>query len=140
MLKHSSRLWRFLFFDEVRLLELFSALNLIAWAELLLGSPEIFAGGSGAYRAFAGASAIYYGYGFGAVALLQLLSTFMVTRFAYEVRLIAMSFAAGAWSVVAVNFWTSGVSTTANLNYTLLALACAASGAFLGWKNTSFQS
>lgn len=48
--------------------------------------------------------------------------------------------AAGAWTVIAWNFWEAGISTTANLNYTLLAGACAISGAFLAWKSTSYQS
>lgn len=133
-----ARFFRFLFFDEVRLLEVFSALNLLAWAEVLLTAPELLR--DGAYRGFSNVEAVVWAYCFGAIALGQIGAMIIRRWHPLEFRFGAMAFAAGAWSVIAWNFWETGISTTANLNYTLLAGACAISGAFLAWKSTSYQS
>lgn len=130
--------FRFLFFDEVRLLEVFSALNLLAWAEVLLTAPELLR--DGAYRGFSNVEAVVWAYCFGAIALGQIAAMTIRRWHPLEFRFAAMAFAAGAWTVIAWNFWETGISTTANLNYTLLAGACAISGAFLAWKSTSYQS
>lgn len=132
------KLTAYLFRDEVRLFELFSALNLLAWAELFAQTPGILQRDS--YQGFGSLPAHVWVYGFAGIAMAQLASTVLRHRFAIELRFGAMAFAAGAWTVVAVNFWISGVSTTANFNYSLLVCACAISGAFLAWKSTSYQS
>lgn len=133
-----AKFFRFLFFDEVRLLEVFSALNLLAWAEVLLTAPELLR--DGAYRGFSNVEAVVWAYCFGAIALGQIVAMIIRRWHPLEFRFAAMAFAAGAWTVIAWNFWETGISTTANLNYTLLAGACAISGAFLAWKSTSYQS
>jgi len=126
------------FFDEVRLLELFSALNLLAWCKVLLTTPELLE--VGAYRGFSGTEAIVWAYAFGAIGLAQL-GAMLVRRFyPLELRFVALAFAAGAWTIIAWNFRVGDTITTANLNYSLLAGACAISGAFLAWKTSSFQS
>ena len=55
-------------------------------------------------------------------------------RYAHEVRLVGFALASGVWASVTISFIYSGVSTTAELNYSLLALGCMISGAFVGWK------
>lgn len=129
---------QFLLFDEVRLLELYSALNLLAWAQLMLAIPDAFH--SGAYSGFDSMSPGQWAALFSAVAGIQVFATLRMSYWFYELRLLGMALAAGAWTVVAVNFWRAEFATTANWNYTLLALACAISGGFLGWKNTSYHS
>ncbi|KPU84427.1 hypothetical protein JI58_03915 [Marinosulfonomonas sp. PRT-SC04] len=136
--KGSHWLLRFLFFDEVRLLELFSALNLIAWAKVLFGQPDLFQ--NPAYQGFHNLDALVWAYLFGATALLQIGAMLIRCWYSLEIRFVAMAFAAGAWAVIALNFWQSALSTTAELNYAILAVACGLSGAFLGWKTTSYQS
>lgn len=129
---------RFTIHDEVRLLELFSALNLFAWAKFFGANPDILQRDS--YRGFGGESATFWMWCFGLISLIQAASLLNDRWHALEGRFLASALAAGAWTVVAWNFWSTGISTTANLNYSLLALACAISGVWLGWKTTSSQS
>ncbi len=131
------RVAAFVFHDEVRLFEIFSMLNLFAWAKVLLVQPDLLQ--HGAYRGFDAVSAILWAYFFGSVATLHLIAMLNHRRHRMELRFVAMALAAGSWTVIAWNFWAASLSTTANLNYTILALACAVSGAYLAWKSTSSQ-
>lgn len=130
--------FKYVFYDEVRLFELFSAFNLLAWSVILLIQPGIL--NTAVYQSFSELEATVWAYCFGLIALAQIMATLIKCWHPVELRFVAMSFSSGAWTVVAWNFWQSSISTTANLNYTLLALGCAISGAFLGWKTTSYQS
>ncbi|KPN64270.1 hypothetical protein SAMN04488527_101273 [Aliiroseovarius crassostreae] len=131
------RLAAFVFYDEVRLFEIFSMLNLFAWAKVLLLQPELLH--NEAYRGFDAVAAVLWAYFFGGVAMLQIIAMLNRRRYRMELRFVAMALAAGSWSVIAWNFWATSLSTTANLNYTILALACAVSGSYLAWKSTSSQ-
>ena len=128
----------FCFYDEVRLLEVFSVLNLLAWSELLLAAPTLLQGG--AYKGFGHMEAAGWSYCFGGIAFVQIAAMLNRRLYPLEGRFIAMALSSGAWTVIACNFWGTEFSTTANLNYSLLAGACAISGAWLAWKTTSFQS
>lgn len=138
LFRFARRLMRFTFHDEVRLLELFSAANLIAWSKVLLTAPEL--AQHGVYKGFGPSEAVLYAYCFGLISLFQFGAVLARRWRPSELRFAAMAFAAGAWTVIAWNFWQTGLSTPANLNYTFLALTCAVSGAYLGWKTTSYQS
>lgn len=129
---------RFVFHDEVRLLEIFSALNLLAWADLLNFSPEVLT--LEAYRGFDGVNASVWAGLFACVGAWQI--GCMIPAFgARRVhRFIGLAFAAGAWAVITLNFWKGGVATTANFNYFILALGCAVSGAWLAWTTNSYNS
>ncbi|WP_224825610.1 hypothetical protein [Cognatishimia sp. MH4019] len=128
----------FNFRDEVRLVELFSALNLLAWSNFFATTPDILARDS--YAGFGGEEPIFWACCFGIIGAAQVVAMVIRWRHAIEVRFCAFAFAAGAWTVIAWNFWSTGVLTTANLNYSLLAGACAISGSWLAWKTTSYQS
>ena len=124
-----------LFRDKVRLIELFSALNLLAWAKVLHETPLLFARDS--YRTFDSVGQPAWLFIFFVVAVVQLAGVLMYWRHVHEVRFLGFALASGAWSAVAMSFIISGVSTTAELNYSLLAIACMISGAFVGWKKRS---
>ena len=136
--KVCQRAFKYIFYDEVRLFELFSALNLLAWAKVLIVQPGLL--NTEVYRSFSVIEATVWAYCFGVIALAQIAATLIKCWYPVELRFVAMALCSGAWTTVAWNFWQSSISTTANLNYTLLALGCAISGAFLGWKTTSYQS
>lgn len=125
---------RFMLHDEVRIFEVFSAVNLLAWAALLWEHPTILT--RPGYAAFDTAPPSVWAL----VALLAggLQAAAMVLRHAHVARLRfpAMALAAGVWTVIAVHFW-SGPLSTASVNYTLIAVGCAVSGVYLGWKPTS---
>lgn len=126
-------LFAFLFRDQVRLLELFSAVNLIAWAGLMLARPGLVQRDS--YRSFEALDARVWAVVFLGIAIVQLIGLFERLSHTANVRFLGMSLASGAWAVIAANFLNSGVSTTAITNYGMLAVLCALAGVFLGWKS-----
>jgi hypothetical protein len=129
------RLFDFLLYDEARLIEIVSACNLAAWAWAVWYSPSLLQRDS--YIAFQSMPHVGWIVIFGVVAALQWFS--MLSRHPHrrEFRFVAMALAAGCWTAIAANFITNGLSTTANMNYLLLALATAIAGGFLGWKTSS---
>ena len=96
-----TKFFRFLLFDEVRLLEVFSALNLLAWFEVLLTAPELLH--DGAYRGFSNVEAVVWAYCFGTIALGQIVAMIVWRWHPLDLRFAAMAFAAGAWTVIAWN-------------------------------------
>ncbi|PIE13812.1 MAG: hypothetical protein CSA70_03600 [Rhodobacterales bacterium] len=126
----------FILFDEVRLLELFSALSLLAWAKVLLTGPDTLT----LARGFGPIEATVSAYFFGAIVLLQTWTMFDRSRHRLDLRFAAMALSSGAWTVIAWELWRAGMPPTVNLNYSMLAAACAASGIWLGWKSTSYLS
>ncbi|MGR3484051.1 MAG: hypothetical protein ACU0BF_01790 [Paracoccaceae bacterium] len=131
-------LFDLLFHDQFRLVELFSGLNLLAWAKVMLTDPAILARNP-TYAAFLALSPQVWAAIFVAVATLQLTGAASRHRWTGEHRFVAMGCAAGAWSAITAAFVQGGVSTTATLNYGLLALICIVSGVALGWKSSSLQ-
>jgi hypothetical protein len=129
------RIGDFLFADPVRLIELFSALNLLAWARLLVSEPGLLARDS--YAGFASLGGPVWATILAVIAISQIAPMVRSFRQSANLRFVAMAGASGAWLVIASNFLLSGVSTTAEANYLLLALICMASGAYLGWKSRS---
>ena len=128
---------RFMLHDEVRIFEVFSALNLLAWSWALWRYPEILARPS--YEAFQAApSDLWARIALGA-GVLQILAMVLRHRRMARLRFQAMAIAAGVWTVIAIHFW-SGPISTGTINYTLIAIGCAASGVFLGWKPFSTNS
>lgn len=125
---------RFMLHDEVRIFEVFSALNLLAWAWALWRYPEILTQPS--YEAFATAEPPVWAFVALLVGVLQVAALVVAHRYAAHMRFPAMALAAGVWTVIAVHFW-SGPPSTGAINYTLLALGAATSGIYLGWKPTS---
>lgn len=127
------RFFEFIFYDQARPLEVLSAVNLLSWAGVFLANPELLARDS--YRSFEALDARVWAAIFAATAVAQFIG--MIGKFlhAANMRFVGMALASGAWTVVAANFVNSGVSTTANTNYVLLAVLCAMAGAFLGWKS-----
>lgn len=126
--------FRLVFFDEVRLIELFSALNLMAWVILLYETPMLFERDS--YRAFDALSQTTWMVAFALISMCQLSGIFLRWSHAHELRFAGLAMASGAWATVAVSFIVSNVSTTAEANYILLATACMISGAFVGWRKS----
>uniref|UniRef100_UPI004048C4CE hypothetical protein n=1 Tax=Yoonia sp. TaxID=2212373 RepID=UPI004048C4CE len=129
------RFYGFVLYDHVRPVELFSALNLLAWSKVLITDPLVLARDS--YQTFQSLPATVWAAIFSAAALLQMTGIFLRHAHTNEVRFIGMALAAGCWAAITVNFVASDVSTTAPANYALLTLMTAISGGFLGWK-TSF--
>lgn len=125
---------RFMLHDEVRIFEVFSALNLLAWSWALWLYPEILTRPS--YEAFATADPPVWAFVALVAGVLQVAALVMRRRYAAYLRFPAMALAAGVWTVIAVHFW-SGPPSTGAINYTLLALGAATSGIYLGWKPTS---
>lgn len=125
---------RFMLHDEVRIFEVFSAVNLLAWAVLLWEYPAILT--RPGYAGLDTAPPSIWAVVTWIAGLLQLAA--MVLRHAHIARLRfpAMAVAAGVWTVIAIHFW-SGPLSTASVNYTLIAVGCALSGIYLGWKPTS---
>lgn len=138
MRKSCRRAIGFLFYDQVRVLEIYSALNLLAWAAVLGGDPAFF--GHAAYAGFDALAADVWARVFGAAAIVQIAAMLIRWSMQAEARFVAMAFAAGAWSVIAHNFWQAGAATTADMTYGLLAVICAISGVWLAWQTTSYQS
>jgi hypothetical protein len=126
-----TRLLRFTLHDEVRLLELFSAISLFAWSERLLS------GGGFTLPWFSSAT---WAYAFGVIATVQIGAMSLRHFRPDELRLGAMALAAGVWAMVSYGLGEAGGVTSAILNYALLASACVISGVWLAWKSTSFQS
>ena len=126
-------LFQFLFIDQVRLVELFSGLNLLAWASLILGRPEVLQRDS--YVAFSALPASAWVVIFGVSGLFQLCVTFWNSEYRTEMRFFAMFFATSCWALIALSFVASGVGQTATMNYLLLTISCAMSGGFLAWKH-----
>ncbi len=125
---------RFMLHDEVRIFEVFSALNLLAWSWALWWHPAMLSRPS--YEGFQAApSTVWACISFFAGAL-QLAAMVLRHRHIARMRFPAMAIAAGVWTVIAFHFW-SGPPSTATINYTLIAIGCAVSGVFLGWKPTS---
>ncbi len=129
------RVGDFLFADPVRLIELFSALNLMGWAWLLAFEPSLLARDS--YAGFASLGGPAWAALLASIAISQFAPMIRRFRHAANLRFMAMAAAAGAWLVIASNFLLSGVSTTAEANYLLLSLICMVSGAYLGWTSRS---
>jgi len=123
------------FLDNVRLLEIMSALNLIQWARILLTEPHLLERDN--YAGFQNLGAAPWAVLLLTVSALQIVPMLMEFRHAATVRFAAMCFAGGAWLVIALNFIGSGTSTTAEYNYLLLSTLCLISGAYLGWKSSS---
>lgn len=127
-------LLRFMLHDEVRIFEVFSALNLLAWSFALWRYPEILARTS--YQAFHSAPSPVWAVIAFLAGGLQVVAMALRHRRIVRLRFPAMAIAAGVWTVIAIHFW-SGPYSTATINYTLIAIGCAVSGVFLGWKPTS---
>lgn len=125
---------RFMLHDEVRIFEAFSAVNLLAWSWALWRHPGILAGP--AYQAFHSAPPPIWAVVAFTAGALQIAAMVLRHRRVVRLRFPAMAVAAGVWTVIAVHFW-SGPPSTATINYTLIAIGCAVSGVFLGWKPTS---
>ena len=128
------KLFAVIFYDEVRLIELFSALNLLAWVKVLYSTPLLFERDT--YRTFSGLDQTTWMLIFGLISVWQLAGVFLRWSHGHEVRFLGLALASGAWMSVALSFYVSSISTTAHLNYLLLALACMISGAFVGWRQT----
>lgn len=125
-----------LFADHVRLVELFSALNLAAWAWLLLWHPDVLERDT--YVSFRPMGAVIWAAILAAVSLFQLIAILLSRRLRVLLRILAMSAAAGVWFVIGLGFVTSGIVTTADANYLLLSLICMLSGLYLGWTSHLF--
>lgn len=127
------RIAALLFGGPTRLVELYSALNLLAWSRVLVQRPDLLLRDS--YAGFTGLGALPWAGILAVIALAQIIPFLRVFRHGTNLRFAAMAAASGAWMVVAVNFISSGVSTTAEASYLLLSLICMASGAYLGWTS-----
>ncbi|MDO5631119.1 MAG: hypothetical protein Q4G22_04705 [Paracoccus sp. (in: a-proteobacteria)] len=125
---------RFMLHDEVRIFEVFSALNLLAWAWMLWLHPEILARAS--YQGFITAAPPVWAVIAFVIGAMQIAAMVLRHHHVARLRFPAMALAAGIWTVIAVHFW-AGPPSTAAVNYTLIALGAAISGVYLGWKPTS---
>lgn len=130
-----ARVQRFLFWDAVRPVELFSAFNFLAWAHVLMEQPELLLRDS--YAGFYHLGAQAWSILLLCIALGQFVPAAVAFKHAATLRFIAMSCASGAWFMIAISFISSDVSTTAEANYLLLSFICMASGAWLGWTSRS---
>lgn len=120
-------------YDQARPVELLSVLAMSGWAQLLLTSPEIL--NREGYRGFAALNGASWTVIMAAVAAIQLVVMFKpVGRVWQEMRFGAMAMSSGLWTVIASNFWISGISSTANLTYSSIAFVTALTGVYLGWK------
>lgn len=130
----TQRILRLVFWDEVRLFEIFSALNLAAWALILHRAPGLFA--AAGYDGFGDIEPSAWSAIFALGAIAQVAGmVWPRDSWRRHIRFFAMAYAAGLWAVVAWNFWRGDIST-ARLNYSLIALCSALCGGFLGWKTS----
>lgn len=129
-----SPLFRFLFRDAARPVELLLAANLVAWAWSLMMQPQIFERDS--YAAFASAPTWAWASLFAMTASLILYASFTTRSLRPVLRPIAMTASAFCWALVAISFVSAGVGTTANANYTLLTAFSVLAGGYLSWKET----
>lgn len=130
-----ARILQFLFHDQARLVEMVSALNLVAWAHVIHRAPELLDRTS--YAMFQSLPPAAWVAIFGLAGAAQLWGMVARHRFAAEHRFLAMAQAAGCWTLIAVNFTLNTTASTAVASYALLALATALAGGFLGWKTSS---
>lgn len=128
----------YLFSDPLRLIEIFSAWNLLAWAFVFWTTPDLLTRDS--YATFQSLGAPLWIAIFLLAGLLQATAMILRHRFVNEQRFIAMALAAGCWAAVTVNFWSTGVLTTAGANYFGLTVVTALVGGFLGWKTSTTPS
>ena len=135
---HPARLFSFLLHDEVRLVEVFSALNLLAWAWAIYSQPLLLDRDS--YQTFQNLSAGTWTLIFAVAGAVQIIGMIAWHRRAPELRFVAMALAVGCWATITANFMAGSISTTATANYELLTFVTAISGGFLGWKTSSSAS
>lgn len=119
-----------LFADHARPVEWLSALSLAWCAQLFLTTHQLFT--RAGYSAFLYLPPRVWGLVFGVVALVHLAGMWP-GRAAGTLRFVGMAFAAGAWSVIALNFWSSdsGAPFVSRLT-TVVAMAAAATALYLG--------
>ncbi len=125
---------RFMLHDEVRIFEVYSALNLLAWSWALARHPEIL--GRPSYEGFQSAPPSIWAAVTFVAGVMQIAAMALRHRRITRLRFPAMAIAAGVWTVIAIHFW-SGPISTGTINYTLVAIGSAVSGVFLGWKPIS---
>lgn len=125
----------FLLHDQVRMIELFSALNLLAWAAMFASQSQVLP-----QQTFQSLPASTWFTIFVCAAVLQLSGLANWYRKVGEVRFIAMSFATGCWAAITVSFLVDAMSMAVSVNYALLTIATAIAGGFLGWKTSSTRS
>lgn len=125
-------------FDQARPVEWLSLISLFGWVWQILKNPQLLERDS--YVSFSSLPPQAWAVLMALIALVQLLVMFKVNgRFAHELRFAAMTLTASIWTVIAVNFWGSGISTTANITYSALAFVTALTGIYLGWKTQSYS-
>lgn len=122
-----------LFGERSRPIELYSALNMIAWTHILWLHPELVEHDT--YVGFRSLGASNWSMIMISIAICQIVSIGVQFRFAIGVRIASMCAACGVWFVVALNFRSSGVISTADANYLLLSLTCMATGAYIAWTH-----
>lgn len=122
-----------LFGDRSRLIEVYSALNMIAWAHILWLHPDLVERDT--YVGFRSLGASNWSIVMILIASCQLVAIGVQFRFAVGVRIASICAACGVWFVVALNFRSSDVISTADANYLLLSLTCMATGAYIAWTH-----
>jgi hypothetical protein len=135
---YPARLVGFLFSDPTRLIDIFSAWNLLAWAAVFWTNPDLLERDS--YATFQSLGAVPWAITFLIVGIMQASALFGWHRHIAEQRFIAMALATGCWAAVTVNFMSTGVLTTAGANYIGLTFVTALVGGFLGWKTSTTPS
>lgn len=130
-----ARFNRFVFHDQVRLIEILSILCLVGYWQQFSANPEILERSSyaGFHFMSAGGWAAVTGFG----ALLHTLVLIIRWRFQDEARILMMALACGFWVMVTLSFASIGLSSTAIKTYSAIAILCFISGVFLAWTTSS---
>lgn len=129
---------RYIYPDQVRLIEIYSLGALAFWSYALLTNVTLLERTS--YSGFSFLSQPIWAAIFIVVAIMQAVGMLVSHSLLRELRFIGMALSAGLWSVTTVSFATSDVGTTAVGVYAMAAITCALAGVFIGWKSTSSLS
>lgn len=140
LMSYGRRIWAgyvsTFFADPARPVEWLSLLALAGWTQFLVETPELLWRDS--YTAFTWLPAGGWAAIMTVVIALQLLAMLPAVKNRETLRFVAMAFAAGLWTVIAINFWKGDAVTTGARTYTALALITALTGVYLGWASRRF--
>jgi hypothetical protein len=133
--------FRLLFRDAARPVEFVSMLLLLNWA-WFFGSFDDGSKAHSFYLFFTNKPTIFWMAVFLIVSILQAVAISLPARMRRvdELRFSVLGISSGLWCVVAVSFFASGMSTTAEWNYTVLSAMCAITGLYVIWTPVQTSS
>jgi hypothetical protein len=117
------------YLDQARPIEWLSLAALAGWLQFLLSHPAEFA--SPRYSAFSSLPPMVWATVVAGVIVAQLIAM-PSWRYSAIIRFVAMTLAAGLWTVIALSFWSSDSAPISARTFTVIALASAVTAVHLG--------